>query len=56
MTLSADAVRGPEDSGTVLATFVAGGSNPIQAIRLSTTGPAMKLQRLRLHTGAGASQ
>jgi serine/threonine protein kinase len=56
MTLAADAIHRPDLSRTVLATFVASGRNPVRAIRLATTGPAIQLARLRLHTGAGNSQ
>jgi hypothetical protein len=56
MTLAADAVHRPDLTSTVLATFVASGSNSVRAFRLATTGPTIQLERLRLHTGAGKSQ
>ncbi len=54
VTLTADAVYQPDRSSNVLATFAAGESQRFKAIRLATTGPAMQLQRLRLHAGAAA--
>ncbi len=48
MTLRADAVYRPERNSPVLATFATKSSDRFDAIRLSTTGPAMRLERLRL--------
>jgi hypothetical protein len=40
-----------DDARASLANFATGESNRFKAIRLATTGPAIKLERLRLHTG-----
>jgi hypothetical protein len=56
ITLAADAVYRPDENGTVLATFVASGTGGIQAIRLSTSGPAIEFERLRLHEGGRAGK
>ena len=50
MTLSADAVHQPALTSTVLANFAADEATRFETVRLATTGPAIKLERLRLHT------
>jgi hypothetical protein len=52
VTLTADAVQQPNQSSAVIATFAAGRTRRFQAVRLTTSGPAIKLERLRLHTAA----
>jgi hypothetical protein len=48
-TFAADAVHLPGQNDTLLATFAFGRSDSFKAIRVATTGPAMKLERLRLN-------
>ena len=50
VTLTADAVYRPDRNEAVLATFAAGERLRFKAIRLATTGSAIKLERSRLHT------
>jgi serine/threonine protein kinase len=51
-TLSADALHQPGNSNNVLASFAVSETGRFRSIRLATNGPAVKLDRLRLHTGA----
>jgi serine/threonine-protein kinase len=48
LTFAVDSVHLPQRNDTLLATFAANGSQGFKAIRLMTTGPAIRLERLRL--------
>ncbi len=52
-TLSADAVYRPDRNEKVIATFAAGDMTQFRAIRVATTSPSLRLERVRFYSEQG---